>query len=307
MSTSAPNVTSVAASVVTSLVSQYGSNRSLAPEVGRLSRGCTTAKVVFAGGMCEVRYLQVRTLIINDLHRHVINLARVTRVASLRRQLQERASQRICHPDELRAAQLRCIEREQAFDRGGGLFGGRTPDPLLAPDVEWAVDYFVCGNMSRHGTAGTRDEFEAPLSIRKDAGGGDSARHYRSATEALAVFETILEPANFTTLDFREFLQEYCQDRDDEFIYCDPPFPGPGDLYKHAFAVQDHRDLARRLTLYKSARVVCRFYRHPLVEQLYQEADGWRCIGLEGGKKQTNEAAPELLVVRNVPAEVLRA
>jgi hypothetical protein len=48
-----------------------------------------------------------------------------------------------------------------------------------------------------------------------------------------------------------------------------------------------HRDLAKRLSAFKLARIVCRFYEHPLVSELYPEGERWRYVRLDG-RAQTN-------------------
>lgn len=47
--------------------------------------------------------------------------------------------------------------------------------------------------------------------------------------------------------------------------------------------------------LIAATRVVCRFYEHPMVRELYPEPR-WVYHAVEGGKKQSNGAAPELLI-----------
>lgn len=61
---------------VTSIVSNFGSNRTLAPLVGRELDGCDWVGIPFAGGMSELRYINARTLNVNDLHCHLVILCR---------------------------------------------------------------------------------------------------------------------------------------------------------------------------------------------------------------------------------------
>ena len=140
--------------------------------------------------------------------------------------------------------------------------------------------------------------------LRYNANGGDSATHYWNAVKSLSAWRKVLRRANFTCLDFRKFLDK-CKDESGIGIYSDSPFPDAGDGYKHAFTIQDHRDLAERLSAYRQARVVCRFYDHPVVRELYTGA-GWHWRAMEGGKTQTNAAAPEVLL-SNMPWVVMEA
>jgi len=60
---------------VTALAPWFGSNRMLGAEVGKALAGCSWVGVPFAGGMSELAHIKCSTLAVNDLHRHIINLA----------------------------------------------------------------------------------------------------------------------------------------------------------------------------------------------------------------------------------------
>lgn len=268
----------------------------LAEHVGTELDGCAWVGIAFAGGMCEAARIGARSLLINDRHRHVMNLAAVTAHRVLGPTLYRRLKRLPFHPDVLASAQDRLRAREQRFDDDDGLFAAGSR--LGGPDVEWAVDYFVAAWMARNGTAGTGKEFQAGMSIRYDAGGGDSATRFRSATASLVAWRQVLGRANFTTLDAFEFIDGKVKDADGLGLYCDPPFPGPGDAYKHTFGVDGQRRLAASVGRFKATRVVMRFYRHPLVEELYPR-DRWTWVE-RTGRKQTNGDAPEVLIINGV-------
>lgn len=274
---------------ITAIASWHGSNRSLAAEVGRRLAGARFVAVPFAGGMSELAHITARTLLVSDLHRHVINLARV--VQTDRERLQAYLAGVLFHPDALAEAQARC----RAVEAG----------PDSADRFQWAADYFVCAWMARNGTAGTAREFEAGLSVRYDAGGGDSAVRFRSAAESLAAWQTVVRRCTFHCRDGFEVLADVA-DAADSGVYCDPPFPGAGRRYRHnagaavAAELVWHTRLRDALARFARARVVVRYYRHALVEQLYPAADGWHWDDLAGGKTQTNAAAPEVLLTRNL-------
>lgn len=269
---------------VTAIVPWYGSNRMLAHRAGELLSGCEWVGIPFAGGMCEVAYIKARTILVNDIHRHVVNLAATVKMSVGSHRISTEAEALPFHPDTLREAQERC----------------QTPprDPAVepfGPDTTAALWYFVSQWMGRSGIAGTDREFTGKLPIRWNAGGGDSNVRYRSAVESIPVWHRIMQRCNFSTLDFREFLSN-CKDLPKHGIYCDPPFPAGGEKYRHTFTEQDHRDLAKILSCYDSAKVVLRYYDHPLVAELYPESE-WTWLRLDG-RKQTNEAAPEVLITR---------
>lgn len=269
-----------------------GSNRLLAHEVGKELEGAEWVGIVFAGGMAEVPRIKARTLLVNDVHRHVMNLATVVANESECQRLIAELESLPFHPDILSTAQKRCAVREtvQAADRQLG-------------DRLWALNYFVTCWMSRSAIAGTRHEFKGNLPVRWEPGGGDSNVRYRSAVESLQAWNKTLRRCNFTTLDFREFLRR-CYDRPNHGIYCDAPFPDAGNDYRHPFTHADHKNLAAQLAEFTSARVVCRFYDHPLIRELYPEPK-WKWRRLKG-RKQSNAAAPEVLLL-NQPSRAEQA
>ncbi len=266
---------------ITSLAPWFGSNRMLAHRVGEMLKGCNWVGVPFAGGMSELAHIDARTMHVNDLHRDIINLARVVKDHAVA--LQIHLNKVLVHPDELREAQERCRNRE-CFEF-----------PPTVPDFQRAVDFFICAWMGRSETAGTDGEFKGKLAVRWNSAGGDSAVRFRSAVDGLVEWQSVMKWCTFDILDVFEFLKK-CKDEEGHGIYCDPPFPGPGDGYKHKFTLEQHRRLSTRLAEFKVCRVVCRFYRHPLVEELYPRSK-WTWHDIEGGRKQTNEKAPEVLLV----------
>jgi site-specific DNA-adenine methylase len=106
---------------------------------------------------------------------------------------------------------------------------------------------------------------------------------------------------SFSTFDVFEFLTR-CEDADRHAIYCDPPFPGPGDEYRHKFTIEQHRQLAMALRSFSKTRVVCRFYDHPLIREIYAPGShtdtghGWNWRYLKG-RTQANDVAPEVLII----------
>jgi DNA adenine methylase len=263
---------------ITALAPWFGSNRLLAHRVGELLEGCNWVGIPFAGGMSELAYITARTIVVNDLHRHVINLATIAAHPMLGPKLYRRLKRIPFHPLSLAEAQAHCREFE----------------PGAQADFAAAAAYFVASWMGRNGKAGTDDEFSGGLALRWNAGGGDSAVRYRSAVHALVSWRRVFARCTFSALDAFAFLEK-CKDAHGHGIYCDPPFPGPGDAYRHKFDERQHGLLAERLQGFTRARVVCRFYDHPLVRELYVQ-ECWEWIELVG-RKQTNEDAPEVLLV----------
>lgn len=257
----------------------FGSNRMLAPIVGAELGKLDWAGVVFSGGMAEVPEIKARALLVNDLHRDIINLARVIAQPGGRLWLAAEADALMFHPDELADAQQQC----------------QSETPPAEATRARALAYFVAVWMGRSAKAGTDDELNCGLAVRYTASGGGSNVRYRSAIESLAAWEQIFKRCEFTVQDFREFLAD-CHDRKGHGIYCDPPFPGAGDGYRHKFTPQDHRDLAAALSSFKETRVVARFYDHPLIRELYPESR-WTWRHLKGRDQANNDQKREVLLI----------
>lgn len=265
----------------------YGSNRIGADRVGRALAGCRWVGIPFGGGLCEVQHIDARTILVSDLHRHVINLAQTIASNELRSRLIESLERLPFHTESLEAAQARCRDR-----------WGPSKDELpFWERIAWACDYFVCAWMARNGVAGTDREFDAGLSFRWDAGGGDSAVRFRNATASLEAWGEQMRRCTFLTLDAFDFIGR-CKDIEATGVYVDPPFPGPGDRYSHKFATDDHVLLAQMLSEFSAARVVCRFYDCELIRDLYAESLGWQWTDGKG-RKQTNELGAEVLLIKN--------
>jgi transcriptional regulator with GAF, ATPase, and Fis domain len=97
----------------TALVPWYGSNRILAKHVGAELAGCKWLGVPFAGSCCELLYCDARTIVVNDLHRHLCNLVRVVADPKLGPALYRKLRRVVLHPDLLAQAQERCAIREE--------------------------------------------------------------------------------------------------------------------------------------------------------------------------------------------------
>lgn len=262
----------------------YGSNRTLAENVGKALGAVGWVGIPFAGSMTEIRFIRARTLMVNDKHRALINLAQVMGCREKGPQLYRRLRRRLFHPQELAGAQGIC----------------KLPDlRCVAPSVDWAEAYFVAVWMGRSACAGTKSELDGGLAVRWNAGGGDSAVRFQNAVASLPAWRRLMRRCTFSCLDAFDFLMK-CKDTCDTGIYCDPPFPGPGDKYLHEFDEDQHRRLARDLTLFDHARIVCRFYEHPLMTELYRSEQGWNWTVVVGGRDQRNaKNKPEILIVRN--------
>lgn len=250
-------------------------------ELGKLE----WAGIPFAGSMCEIPHIKARTIIANDLHPHLINYALVIAHPELGRKLRQTVCRLPLHAKVLEAGQRYCIAKEKSCVQ---------PD-LLNPDLEWAINYHVATWMGRASKAGTKGEFKGGLSVRYEAGGGDSAVRWSNAGRGIAVWRRIFIPrVTFSCIDGFKFLAK-CKDQEGHGLYLDPTFPDAGDPYKFKLDLKHHEQLASDMAKMKRTRVVMRFYDHPLIRKLYS-AHRWNWRFLEG-RKQTNETAPEVLLI----------
>lgn len=270
---------------INTLVPWYGSGRTLAPEVGKLLANKKWVGVPFAGGMCELKHLRANTILVNDLHLDVINLATCLAHGEKGPRLIRGLRRMILHETTLKLAQHYCSTRKQ-FDATS----------IVQGCEQSAFYYFIAAWMGRNGDAGTDREFKSGLSVRLSPGGGDSATRYRAAAAALADWRKVVRKCSFYCLDWQEFLG-LCPDRDDCAIYLDPPFAGPGKKYKVKFPDELHASMAARISAFKKTRIVCRYYDTPLVRSLYPES-GWQWASYIG-RKQSNKPGDEVLLIRN--------
>ena len=267
---------------VKTLVPWFGSNRTLAHTVGEALVGCNWVGVPFAGGMSELLYITARTVVVNDLHRHVINLAKVLAHPTTGPPMYRRLRRLAFHPEQHHESQQWC---KQHPDR-----------PHLVPDPEAAFHYFVTSWMGRSAKMGTGHEFNGGPPVRWGATGGDSNTRYRSAVASILGWRRVLARCNFLCLDGFTFL-ESCQDKPGHGVYCDPPFLDAGDRYKHGFTETQHYQLSLILGEFTKTRVVCRFYDHPMVRELYP-APRWKWMS-STGRNQANAKTHEVLLVAN--------
>lgn len=236
--------------------------------------------------MAELPHLTARTIVANDLHRHIINLARVSRDDELRGQLVRRLRRVLFHPDELKDAQDYC----------------RSLQPGDGPNLDCAFNYFVCCWVGRSSKAGIDDEFNGRPAVRWKADGGDSMVRFQSAIRMLGTFSRTARRCTFETMDAFDFLA-HCEDLNGHGLYCDSPFPGQGDRYRfNCGKTQEkqrrwHERLAEAVGRFGACRVVMRFYDHEMVRELYPEWR-WEWHRLEG-RTQANKKADEVLLTNS--------
>jgi DNA adenine methylase len=272
---------------VKALVNWYGSNRSLAANVGIALRGCSLCVLPFCGGMTELLEIPARTFLVNDKHLHVINLARVLQDQKHGPRLIRDLRRMAYHRAELESAQVICRQIES---------GGWSPKDTEGCYL-WARAYFVASWMGRAGLSGTDKEFEASYSIRYHSIGGDSCTRFRSAVEGLRHWRKLFVNCTFESCDAIELIHRI-HDIPENAIYCDPPFIEYGGDYRHKMTIKQHIKLAVSLSSFRHAKIVVRFGLHKFVDTLYPKHKFQHEILVD--RNQANQPKQELLITRNI-------
>lgn len=276
------------------LAGWFGSDRMVAKQYAAALGKCDHVMVPFCGGCSILQFIETRAGVACDLHRHVVNLARVVANDAMVESLIRAVERILLHPDELHHAQERCKARER---NSCGFMQAASDDvPTDTPDIAWAADYFVCSWMGRGGFSGKENEFDQGLSIRYGAGGGDSAVRYQSALQSLRGWNKVLcNRWSFSVMHSFDLLGKV-KDQRGHGVYVDAPWPDAGDEYRHSFSIVEQRELAKKLASIQQARVVVRFGDHPLIRELYPESH-WKISPLESRSQGNNDLA-ELMIVK---------
>ncbi len=271
---------------VTALAQWFGGDRTICPKIADLLKGCDWVGIPFAGGMSAIRAIRARTINANDLHRGIICLAEAAKHSDTCELLQCALRKRLFHPDTLLQAQEYLYSKQSPLD-----------------PVKTAEAYFIACWMTRSGAAGTDVEKSAGLSIRWEAGGGDSAKRYYSAIDSLKTWCQEFQRCNFTCLDAFEFLAR-CKDRAGHGVYIDPPFVGPGHKYIHKFGSEKWQRLAQELAEFRETRIVVRCYDTPFIREIFPTTL-WHFIPV-AGRKQTNEIVSEVIITKSPTHKLLQ-
>lgn len=271
------------------LTQWYGSNREKTEAAGRELGKLDWCGVPFMGGLPELRLIQARSGVAADLHRHMVNLARVVRDPDLCAQAGALLDLTPFHEAEYRDCQERCRDREKPR-----FVLSDEASTIAPPDVRWAVDYFISSWMGPGGSSGKSQEFTRYFSSRWSSSGGASVTRFRSAVESLLGWSRVLSRWEFRVMDAFAFINEV-DDTEGHGLYCDPPWPKLGIEYKCRFSDEDQAKLEKKLRGFSKTRVVVRFGDHPLIRELYQPPH-WRWVEFSTRNQANNEVAEVLIV-----------
>lgn len=283
---------------VTAVGNWYGSAREQARRIADELKGCTLVVLPACGGGSELADIDAPKLIVNDKHKHIINLMMVMADPLLGPKFYRRLRRMAFHAATLYEAQLYCRDVEVRMNETGSLFVGSSPvkGEWTVDKLEWACQYAICSWMGRGGKGGTPGEFTGALPVRYTPNGGGSGQRFHNWVASFAAWRRILRRCEFSSLDMFDLIPKL-SDRKGVGVYVDPPWLGAGDLYSMRFTHNDHTRLETALRRFNDARIVVRYGDHPFIRDLYA-GNGWRFIEY-ASKDQDNKAVPEVLIVRN--------
>lgn len=233
---------------------------------------------------------------VNDLHRDLINLARVVQHDDEGPRLFERLSRTAMH-EGLFADASAAIADSEASEF----------------DPQRAYQYCIVTWLGRNGVAGTAS-YSGHFCVRYTANGGHAAKRWRSVIESVPAWWQRLQNVTILCRDAFELL-ERIDDKERTAIYVDPPYIVKGATYLHDFgmrskrsqdvaaAADDHRRLAELLGRFRRARVVVSYYEHEMLAELYpswtrRHLDATKALVSQGRRDKTGAVkAPEVLLI----------
>ncbi len=251
------------------VVPWFGSNTKLAPVVGKMLGPLRWCGVPFCGGCSEIKHIDTRIGVANDLHQMAMNLYQVIASPILLNELVEILCSQPYHQTTLSGAQIRCMA-------SGGVGGSNEfkGGQAVRWSVEAAADYFMASWLGRKGKSGTMNEFKGGLAVRWSSEGGDPVMEYNNAVSALLFWRDLFKNWAFLCMDGFQFIRKV-KDQEGHGLYVDAPWPDAGGDYRHSFGESHHRTMATILGWFKKTRVLVRFGDHPLIRRLYPEGP-WR-------------------------------
>jgi DNA adenine methylase len=273
----------------------FGGKRRLAPRIVEALGPHRTYWEPFCGSAAVVFAKEPSAMeTINDLHGHLVNVARVVQSDDLAPMLFDRMLRTVFSDSLFASAVERLRERGSEWSSAG-------------PDLDAAYDYLVACWSGRNGVSGTRQS-SATFCLRYTGRGGAPAKRFASVAESIPAWWHRLRNVAVLRRDAFELIPRIADDPDTA-IYVDPPYIAKGASYVHDFQAERHEELARHLLRFQAARVVVSYYDHPAVRDLYP-ADRWEWIDCLMSKSLASEhlrgrrgttPAPEVLIRNRTP------
>lgn len=259
----------------------FGGKRTLAPRIVAELGSHSAYWEPFCGGMpVLLAKPESSHETVNDLHRDLINLARVIQDDVAGAKLYRRLRRVLCD-EHVRDEVLSLPESD---------------DP-----IERAYRYFVSSWLGRNGFSGTTSEHRSSFAVRWTPNGGHGGQRFQSAVSSIPGWRRRMRRVVILNRDGFDVLANI-DDHPKVAIYCDPPYIVKNGEYAHDFNGGDHERLAGALRRFKNARVVVSYYAHPSLADLYS---GWTFVDCSMAKGLHNAGlrgkraavAPEVLLI----------
>lgn len=272
----------------------FGGKRTMAPDIVKQIGPHEVYWEPFCGSMAVLMAKPVcRMETVNDLHRDLINLARVIRDPVAGAMFYRRLRRVWACDDSFRAA------RGLLLQEGG---------PVGDLDVGRAENYFIQSWLGMSGIAGSLagEDGGRGIARRFTSAGGDSPTRFESAISSIPEWRARMRGIMILNGDAFEIISRI-EDKEGTVIYADPPYIEKSEAYRHDFFGDDHQRLADLLGRFKRTRVVLSYYEHPEIDVMYPT---WNKIDCSRSKIISNAGngeyrgptkAPEVLIV-NGPA-----
>lgn len=264
-----------------SALSYFGSDSEVAVRLGAMLDDCKHVTIPFCGGMSILPHLKAKAIVANDLNGLAINFYRVLaghHGEAGTKSLIARCQNTLSHPEEMElATSITCV-------------------PAVGYPIERAWAYWAQCWIGRKGKGGTKNAGGLP-SVRRTAEGGSNSTRIVAAAADLEAWAKMFRRCEFEQVCFRVLLPKIA-DKVGCGVYIDAPWVKAGGNYLHAFAEQDHRDLAELIQRFENATIVIRYDDDPLLRDLYPESS-WRWIDAVS-RTQSNGMIKEVWITRNV-------
>lgn len=252
----------------------FGSKRNLAPRIVEILGPHRVYWEPFCGSMAVLMAKTPCVMeTVNDLHKDLINLAKVIQDFKLGQQLYRKLRRTLMH--------------EQLFHEAAKRYHARSYHKAIdEADLERAYDYLLCTWLGRNGVAGT-SSYNQGFCVRYTANGGHAAKRFQSVISSIPAWRKRL--ANVTILNRDAFeLLKRIDDKKGTAIYIDPPYLKKGAKYIHDFESDEHKKLAKMLQRFENSRVVVSYYDHADLIKLYPN---WQRIEINVSKALANQGA----------------
>ena len=244
--------------LIKSLAPWFGGKRNLAPvivaELGDhrayWEPFCGSMAVLLSKAPCKMET-------VNDLHKDLINLARVIRDPG--------------QGSRLYRMMRRTLMHEDIFADSDALMRHWEGVPLGKLDaVTRAYHYLVASWLGRNGTSGLSPKNKGSYCARFTSNGGHPAKRWRSVTDSIPAWRRRMRCVTILNRDAFELL-ERIEDKAGTVVYLDPPYFQKIAKYQHDFEACDHDRLAGLVKRFTKTRVVVSYYAHPEVDRLYPD------------------------------------